>query len=98
MPASTGKVTTEFLPKQLVAAAELPPLERHLTWFGALGPDPRTVAWASGVLDRFPAAPSLNRLLWLHFVSYPPDNLLVQGGRGAVLAPIEARAPHLGRA
>src|SRR3989442_440039 len=38
-PTSTGKVTLEFLLKQLVAAAELPALERHLTWFGALGPD-----------------------------------------------------------
>src|SRR3989475_4826190 len=38
VPTSTGKVTIEFMLKQLVAAAELPPLERHLTWFGALGP------------------------------------------------------------
>src|SRR5204862_7737572 len=48
LPASPGKVTIEFLLKELVAAAELPPLERHLTWFGALGPDARTVAWANG--------------------------------------------------
>src|SRR6266581_2533203 len=68
LPSSTGKVTTEFLLKQLVAAAELPPVERHLTWFGALGPDPRTLAWANGVLDGFPADRSLNRLLWLDFV------------------------------
>src|SRR5437763_4540998 len=93
LPTSTGKVTTEFLLKQLVAAAELPPLERHLTWFGALGPDPRTLAWARGVLDRFPAGPSLNRLLWLDFVSYLPDNLLVKVDRGTMLASIEARAP-----
>src|SRR5437660_10298278 len=49
VPSSTGTVPTEFLLKQLVAAAELPPVERHLTWFGALGPDPRTLAWANGV-------------------------------------------------
>src|SRR5207248_10703363 len=98
LPTSTGKVTTEFLLKQLVAAAELPPLERHLTWFGALGPDPRTLAWASGVLDRFPAGPSLNRLLWLDFVSYLPDNLLVKVDRGPMLASIESRAPYVDRA
>src|SRR5207237_9350993 len=38
LPTSTGKVTLEFLLKQFVAGAELPPLERHLTWFGAVGP------------------------------------------------------------
>src|SRR5207302_428673 len=78
LPTSTGKVTIEFLLKELVAAAQLPPLERHLTWFGALGPDARTVAWATGLLDQFPGDPSLNRLLWLDFLSYLPDNLLAK--------------------
>ena len=97
LPASPGKVTIEFLLKELVAAAELPPLERHLTWFGALGPDARTVAWANGLLDRFPGEPSLNRLLWLDFLSYLPDNLLAKVDRGTMLASIEARAPYLDR-
>src|SRR2546421_457155 len=97
LPASPGKVTIEFLLKELVAAAELPPLERHLTWFGALGPDARTVAWASGLLDRFPGEPSLNRLLWLDFLSYLPDNLLAKVDRATMLASIEARAPYLDR-
>src|SRR5205823_7035441 len=82
LPTSTGKVTVEFLLKQFVAAAELPSLERHLTWFGALGPDARTVAWARGVLDGFPGDASLNRLLWLDFLSYLPDNLLAKVDRG----------------
>jgi len=97
LPASPGKVTIEFLLKELVAAADLPPLERHLTWFGALGPDARTIAWASGLLDRFPGEPSLNRLLWLDFLSYLPDNLLAKVDRGTMLASIEARAPYLDR-
>jgi asparagine synthase (glutamine-hydrolysing) len=97
LPSSTGKVTIEFLLKELVAAAELPPLERHLTWFGALGPDAPTVAWASALLDRFPGEPSLNRLLWLDFLSYLPDNLLAKVDRGTMLASIEARAPYLDR-
>jgi asparagine synthase (glutamine-hydrolysing) len=97
LPASTGKVTLEFLLKELVAAAELPPLERHLTWFGALGPDAPTLAWASRLLDRFPDEPSLNRLLWLDFLSYLPDNLLAKVDRGTMLASIEARAPYLDR-
>ena len=97
LPTSTGKVTIEFLLKELVAAAQLPPLERHLTWFGALGPDARTVAWATGLLDQFPGDPSLNRLLWLDFLSYLPDNLLAKVDRGTMLASIEARAPYLDR-
>src|SRR5438093_9336342 len=98
LPTSTGKVTIEFMLKQLVAAAELPVVERHLTWFGALGPDPRAVAWANGLLDGFPTDPSVNRLLWLDFLSYLPDNLLVKVDRATMLASIEARAPYLDRA
>jgi asparagine synthase (glutamine-hydrolysing) len=97
LPTSTGKVTTEFLLKQLVTAAELPVLERHLAWFGALGPNPEVTAWADEVLRGFPAAPSLNRVLWLDFCSYLPDNLLVKVDRGTMLASIEARAPYLDR-
>jgi asparagine synthase (glutamine-hydrolysing) len=97
LPASTGKVTIEFLLKQLVAGAALPPIERHLTWFGALGPDARSLAWATGLLDAFPADPSLNPLLWLDFLTYLPDNLLVKVDRGTMLASIEARAPYLDR-
>ena len=97
LPTSTGKVTIEFMLKQLVAAADLPPLERHLTWFGALGPDSRALAWATALLDPFPSDPSLNRLLWLDFLSYLPDNLLVKVDRGTMLASLEARAPYLDR-
>src|SRR3989442_874287 len=64
LPTSTGKVTLEFLLKQFVAGADLPLVRRHLTWFGALGPDERVLAWAGGLLSGFPADPSLNRVLW----------------------------------
>ena len=97
LPTSTGKVTLEFLLKQFVAAAELPPLERHLTWFGALGPDARTVTEVAGALARFPQGDPLNRILWLDFLTYLPDNLLAKVDRGTMLASIEARAPYLDR-
>src|SRR2546428_652446 len=99
LPTSTGKVTLEFMLKQFVAAAELSPLERQLTWFGARGPDAVTVAGATDLLGAFPAAPppSLNRLLWLDLPSFLPDKLLVQVDRGTMLASIEARAPYLDR-
>lgn len=97
LPTSTGRVTLEFLLKQFVAGAELPLVQRHLTWFGALGPDARVLAWAGGLLSGFPGEPSLNRVLWLDFLSYLPDNLLVKVDRGTMLASIEARAPYLDR-
>jgi asparagine synthase (glutamine-hydrolysing) len=97
LPTSTGKVTLEFLLKQFVASAELPLVERHLTWFGALGPDPLVLAWAAGLLSDFPSDSPLNRVSWLDFLTYLPDNLLVKVDRGTMLASIEARAPYLDR-
>ncbi|HYT03434.1 MAG TPA: asparagine synthase (glutamine-hydrolyzing) [Gemmatimonadales bacterium] len=103
LPTSTGKVTLEFLLKQFVAAAELPSLERHLTWFGALGPgvdtgrERRTVPDVACWLNGFPQTDPLNRILWLDFLTYLPDNLLVKVDRGTMLASIEARAPYLDR-
>jgi len=97
LPTSTGKVTLEFLLKQFVAAADRPLIERHLTWFGALGPDAHVLAWAGGLLNGFPGDSSLNRVLWLDFLTYLPDNLLVKVDRGTMLASIEARAPYLDR-
>src|SRR5206468_12578198 len=88
LPTSTGKVTLEFLLKQFVAGAELPPVERHLTWFGALGPDDRVMAWADGLLRGFPPGASLNRVLLLGFLTYLLDNLLVMVDRGTMLASI----------
>src|SRR5256712_5911314 len=98
LPTSTGKVTLEFLLKRFVAGADLPLVERHLTWFGALGPDAHVLAWATGLLNGFPGDSSLNRVLWLDFLTYLPDNLLVKVDRGTMLASLEARAPYLDRA
>jgi asparagine synthase (glutamine-hydrolysing) len=95
-PASTGKVTLEFLLKQFVAGAELPDLERHLAWFGALGPTADVVTRLGHLLEGYPGDP-LNRMLWLDFLTYLPDNLLVKVDRGTMLASIEARAPYLDR-
>lgn len=97
LPSSTGKVTLEFLLKQFVAAADLPVLERHLAWFGALGPSAAAVAEITRRLAGFPTTDPLNRILWLDFLTYLPDNLLVKVDRGTMLASIEARAPYLDR-
>jgi asparagine synthase (glutamine-hydrolysing) len=97
LPVSTGRVTLEFLLKQFVTAAELPALERHLHWFGALGPTAGTVPELACKLTGFPKTDPLNRILWLDFLTYLPDNLLVKVDRGTMLASIEARAPYLDR-
>jgi len=96
-PASTGKVTLEFLLKQFVAAAELPWLERHLAWFGALGPSAGVVPELACKLTGFPHEDPLNRVLWLDLVTYLPDDLLVKVDRATMLASVEARAPFLDR-
>ena len=96
-PASTGKVTLEFLLKQFVAAAERPWLERHLAWFGALGPSAGVVPELACKLTGFPHDDPLNRVLWLDFVTYLPDDLLVKVDRATMLASVEARAPFLDR-
>ena len=96
-PASTGKVTLEFLLKQFVGSAEQPWLERHLAWFGALGPSAGVVPELACKLHGFPHNDPLNRVLWLDFITYLPDDLLVKVDRATMLASVEARAPFLDR-
>jgi len=100
VPASSRKVTLEFLLKKFVSDAEKPWTERHLAWFGT-GLSPAVYRSQSPQMPELPAVPpdrdALTGAMLLDYRSYLRDNLLVKVDRATMLSSVEARAPFLDR-
>lgn len=102
LPVTSRKVSLSFLARRFVEEAGRETLNRHLAWFGALGPD------ATGSADGKPAIgltvlwnqlagieSPIKRVMLFDLLTYLAENLLTKLDRATMLSSIESRAPFL---
>jgi len=105
LPTTTEKVSLSFLARRFVDDAERGLEERHMAWFGAIGPEARQLAIsyeAPAALDSWQRVASIGddvkKAMLFDMFTYLAENLLSKVDRATMLASIEARAPFLDRA
>jgi asparagine synthase (glutamine-hydrolysing) len=104
LPTTTAKVSLSFLARRFVEDAERDLEQRHMAWFGALGPeaerlavDYRPPAALESWLRLAPIADPVKKVMVFDLFTYLAENLLSKVDRATMLASIEARAPFLDR-
>jgi len=104
LPVSNKKVSLSFLARRFVDEAERDTLDRHIAWFGALGPFADKVAvdyrqppigyiWTNLAAAGHP----VKQAMIFDMLTYLGENLLTKVDRATMLASLEVRAPFLDR-
>jgi asparagine synthase (glutamine-hydrolysing) len=104
LPVTNRKVSLSFLARRFVDEAERDTLDRHIAWFGALGPwadqvgvtyeaPPLADSWAALDQARHP----VKQAMIFDMLTYLAENLLTKVDRATMLASLEVRAPFLDR-
>jgi len=105
LPATPAKVSLRFLARRFVEDAGRELEERHMAWFGALGPEATNLMTLDGrapaALETWrrldPIAEPVKKAMVFDLLTYLAENLLSKVDRATMLASIEARAPFLDR-